>query len=476
VQAAQGKSKEAEESFAQAIKIHPDLAQAYVGLADLADDGSLDAVAHRRKVLAMKPDLAPIHSSLLMCLHYTSSISVSELAAEHVAFGHRFAGIESTCFSKDHDFDPDRPLRLGVLSGDFRFHAMLFFTLPVFASRDRSDVHLTCYSTTAHPDSHTSAFRQSADEWRDVRALSDDELSDLIVNDAIDVLIDLSGHAPHNRLLTFVRRPAPLQLAWGDYVDTRGITALDALIGDPIHTPKSERAHYVERLVHMPQDYVCYRPPDYLPPVAPAPSDSNGYVTFGTFSELTKIQPETVALWSRVLEAVPDAKFFANGYLFADEGRQGRLISMFADNGIATNRIQIGLGGDHPDFLAQYSQVDIILDTIPYSGGLTTCEALCMGVPVLTLTGDRFCGRHATAHLRAAGFSEWTTSDPEEFVATARDIANQTDDFSALRREVRKAVLTSPLCNEHHASYVRPRPERAHHQGKRRSTCPSCHV
>ncbi len=447
VQAAQNKKRAAEESFRKAIGIDPELAQAYVGLADLADDGGLDAVAHRRKVLAMKPGLAAIHSSLLMCLHYTSSISADALSQEHFAFGQQFERPDGSCFSPDHDFSPDRPLRLGVVSGDFRFHAMLFFAQPVFAARGRSAFHLTCYSSTAHPDAHTTHFRQAADQWRDVRTLSDTDLSDLIVKDGIDVLIDLSGHAPHNRLLVFARRPAPLQLAWGDYVNTRGLRALDALIGDAVHTPSEEQDLYVEKLIHMPQDYICYQPPSYLPPAAPAPADSREYVTFGTFSELTKIQPETVALWSRVLAAVPDAKFFANGYLFADEARQGRLFSMFADNGIAGNRIEIGIGGDHSDFLAQYSQVDVILDTIPYSGGLTTCEALCMGVPVLTLTGDRFCGRHATAHVRAAGFGHWAVSNEDEFVALAVDLAGRRDTFSKLRRDVRKTTLASPLCD-----------------------------
>jgi protein O-GlcNAc transferase len=237
VQAEQGKISDAEASFRKAITLDPNLSQAYVGLADLADDGSLDAIAHRRAVLEMKPDLAAIHSSLLMCLHYTASTTVDELADEHRAFGAKFDRTDAPAFDKNHDFSADRPLRRGVISGDFRFHAMLFFAQPVLAHRDRTDVSLTCYSTTAHPDSHTVKFRQAADQWRDVRTLSDDDLSQLIVRDEIDVLIDLAGHAPHNRLLAFARRPAPLQIAWGDYVDTRGLQAIDVLIGDAVHTP-----------------------------------------------------------------------------------------------------------------------------------------------------------------------------------------------------------------------------------------------
>lgn len=447
VLAAQGFKEDAESCFAKAIDLNPDLAQAYVGLADLADDGSLDAVAHRRQVLAMRPDLAAIHSSLLMCLHYTADATPDDLAREHRLFGKQHPPPAQALFSPAHDFSPDRPLRVGVVSGDFRFHAMRFFALPVFAARDRNTWSLTCYSTTVNPDAHTKAFHQAADRWRDVRSISDEALADLIVSDSIDILIDLSGHAPHNRLRVFNRKPAPLQVAWGDYVDTRGLDAIDILIGDAVHTPLDEQARYVERLAHMPVDYICYEPPPYLPPATQAPATHNGCITFGTFSELTKIQPETVRLWSQVLKANPDSQFFANGYLLADEVRQGRLYSAFIENGINADRILIGTGGEHANFLEQYSKVDIVLDTWPYSGGLTTCEALVMGVPVVTLTGDRFSGRHATAHLKAAGFPDWAAPDEQAFVQIASGLCQGSTALSSLRRRVRKQTLDSPLCD-----------------------------
>lgn len=447
VLAAQDKKSDAEASFNKAIEINPDLAQAYVGLADLADDGGLDAVAHRRSILAMRPDLAAIHSSLLMCLHYTAGATPESLAVEHRQYGERHQSADAPIFRAGHDFTLDRPLRLGVVSGDFRFHAMRFFAQPVFAARDRAAWSLICYSTTASPDSHTKAFHQVADQWRDVRSVSDDALATLVVNDEVDVLIDLSGHAPHNRLKTFSHRPAPLQVAWGDYVDTRGLDAIDILIGDSIHTPMNEQNRYVERLVHMPTDYVCYEPPPYLPPASQAPAPQKGCITFGTFSELTKIQPETIRLWAKVLNANPDSRFFANGYLLADEARQGKLFSAFIENGISADRIVIGTGGEHANFLEQYAQVDIILDTWPYSGGLTTCEALVMGVPVVTLTGDRFSGRHATAHLKAAGFPEWVAEDEATFVIIATTLCEDPDTLTPLRRHVRQQTLASPLCD-----------------------------
>ena len=447
VLAEQGKKQAAENCFRKAAAIDPALSQAYVGLADLADDGSLDAVAHRRQILAMEPDLAAIHSSLLMCMHYTAAASLDDISHEHQAFGARHNNNDKPAFRTDHSFDPDRPLRLGVVSGDFRFHAMSFFALPVFEARQRQDWSLICYSTTARPDAHTADFHHAAERWRDVRGLPDDALVDLIVRDEIDILIDLSGHAPHNRLLVFAGRPAPLQIAWGDYVDTRGLDAIDILIGDAVHTPPEDDSRYLEHVVRLPSDYICYGPPPYLPPIAPLPALKTDCVTFGTFSELTKIQPETVALWAKVLKAVPDARFFANSYLLEDEMRQGRLFRLFMQNGIGTDRLIIGTGGEHVNFLEQYTTVDVILDTWPYSGGLTTCEALMMGVPVITLTGDRFCGRHATAHVRAAGYPQWAVANETAFVDLAISLTSDLNALASLRRDIRKTTAASPLCD-----------------------------
>ncbi|MFL2770681.1 MAG: tetratricopeptide repeat protein [Rhodospirillaceae bacterium] len=447
VLAAQGGKTEAEKCFRKAIVIDIDLVPAYVGLADLADDGSIDAVQHRRTILAMRPDLAGIHSSLLMCMHYSAKVSADDLLEEHLEFGSRHDQAIRHAYEVELGFDPDRALRLGVVSGDFRFHAMAFFALPLFESRPRQDWTLICYSTTIRPDAQTTEFHHIADHWRDVGGLSDSDLVDRIVADKIDILIDLSGHAPNNRLRAFASKPAPLQVAWGDYVNTRGLKTIDILIGDQVHTPEEDAARYVERVVCMPNNYISYKTPEYLPSIAQTPAAQNGFVTFGTFSELTKIQPETVELWAKVLKALPETRFFANSYLLSDKSRQRYLLGLFMDHGINKDRVFVGTGGDHVAFLNQYSMVDIILDTWPYSGGLTTCEALVMGVPIVTLMGDRFCGRHTTAHLHAAGFGDWATADQESFVDAAKHLASDISMLSDLRRHVRKTTLASPLCD-----------------------------
>lgn len=442
-----GLSGEAERAFHAAIALNPGLAAAYVGLAELADDGTMDAVAHRRAVLAMKPDLAAVRSSLLMCMQYAPGLARAEIAAEHKKFGEIHSVSTPPMYARDHDFSPDRKLRVGVVSGDFRFHAMTFFALPVFKARPKDEIELICYSTTAKTDFHTNAFRAAADLWRDVRALTAESLADLIVRDRVDILIDLAGHAPHNRLLTFALKPAPLQMAWGDYVDTRGLAAIDVLLGDTIHTPPEDDRFYVEKVVRFAPDYICYAPPDYAPAPAPPPSARNGYLTFGSFSEATKIGPASVAQWAAVLKAIPSARFLLNGYLWADAARQARIIGLFMDNGIGTDRITFQTGGDHATFLAQYSEVDVILDTTPYSGGLTTCEALLMGVPVLTAPGDRFCGRHASAHLISGGYPEGVAGDVNDLIAKAQAFAQDPARLASLRGDIRAAFLASRACN-----------------------------
>ena len=441
-----GKTDEARDAFRKAIALNPDLVPAYVGLADLVDDGTMDAVAHRRAVLALNPKLAAVRSSLLMCMHYTG-VSREELFAEHRAFGAVHDRKTGPAFAGSHDFAPAKRLRVGFVSGDFRFHAMLFFALPVLQARPHDAFEVFCYSNTARTDDHTQDFRAASDHWRDVRGLSNDALVNLIVRDRIDILIDLSGHAPNNRLPVFAARPAPLQVAWGDYVNTRGLAAMDLLLGDAHHTPPEDDAVYLEKVVRFAPDYICYRPPVYAPGVTPAPAAANGYVTFGTFSEVTKISAEAVAHWAEVLKAIPTARFLLNGYLFKDTKRQERITALFAEAGIDVGRLIFHTGGAHAEFLAQYAEVDVILDTAPYSGGLTTCEALLMGVPVLTIAGDRFCGRHAATHLINGGAPQWVASSLADLVSKAQVLAGDPSALSTQRPETRARFLVSPVCD-----------------------------
>lgn len=446
VAAERGNRDAAETAYRAAIARDPDLAEAYAGLADLAEPGSESAITRRRALLETKPDLAQIRSDMLMSMQYLDGITTAELAAAHREFGRVHERPALWPDHSGHDFDPDRRLRIGIVSGHFRFHAMAFLCLPALAGHDRAEVALHCYSTHAKSDAFTAEIRAAAAAWRDVQHLDDAAVADAVRRDGIDILIDLSGHTPRNRVPAFALRPAPLQVAWGDYVHTRGLAAIDYLIADRHHIHPTDERHYVEQIARLPQDYVAYRAPDYAPAVAPAPVATNGYVTFGSFNEATKIQPVTVALWSRVLQAVPTARLLINNHM-VDAPRAARLRALFAAAGITGDRLAFAAGGPHPRFLDDYRQIDVMLDTTPYSGGLTTCEALWQGVPVVSLTGERFCGRHSTAHLTTAGCAEWVADTPDRFVAIAAALAADPGKLAATRATLRHRVAASPLAD-----------------------------
>jgi protein O-GlcNAc transferase len=236
-------------------------------------------------------------------------------------------------------------------------------------------------------------------------------------------------------------------VAWGDYVDTRGLAALDILLGDGIHTPPDEDLFYVERVVRFAPDYICYAPPAYAPPVAPAPCLAKGCVTFATFSEPTKIGETAIATWAAVLAAIPDSRFLFNGRLFAKKELQQRLMAAFLAHGIGSDRLSFRHGGSHEAFLGQYAEADVILDTAPYAGGLTTCEALLQGVPVLTIPGARFCGRHAAAHLINGGYAEGVASSTADMTARAKALAADFQALSDMRPRLRERFLRSTVCD-----------------------------
>jgi len=433
-----GRTDPARLSLERAVKLDPDQTPAWAALADLA--GPSDAVEHRRRILALRPDHAPAHSSLLMCMQYAGDVSRDTLEAEHRAFGRRHS---TGAPRPPHRPRAGRRLRVGFLSADFRNHAMRWFALPFFQQWPRDRAELVLVHTSPRSDAMTPLFEASAERWRTAGRLSDAALADLLRDDGIDVLVDMSGHAPDHRLGVFARRPAPLQLAWGDYVDTRGLPELDGLIFDAHHLPPDEPDRYVERRLRMPVDYFCWTPPPDAPEVEPGPTGRGEAPVLACFSEPAKVGPLALRRWARILHAVPEARFLFNGRGFAGTADHWR--SALVAEGIDPTRIEVLPGGSHADFLGQYRLCDLIVDTTPYSGGLTTCEALWMGVPVVTTPGDRVAGRHATAHLHTVGQSALVADDEEALVALATSLLRDPARLSGLRAGLRAQVAASPL-------------------------------
>jgi protein O-GlcNAc transferase len=286
------------------------------------------------------------------------------------------------------------------------------------------------------------------DGWCDIRAMSDDEAAALIRQDKIDILIDLAGHTMGNRLPVFGRKPAPLQMTYLGYANTTGLRAIDYRITDSLSDPPGMTdAHYTEKLLRLDPPFLCYQPPEQTPPVADPPMLSNGFVRFGSFNNATKIREETIALWSRVLAALPDARLLLKARALGDAGARRRIFQGFAAHGIDAPRVElIEAGMSLADHLDTYRTMDIALDTFPYNGTTTTCEAMWMGVPVVSRVGGTHVSRVGLSLLSSVGHPELAVETDDAFVATAVDLASGPRPLTDLRRSLRDQLRASPLC------------------------------
>jgi predicted O-linked N-acetylglucosamine transferase (SPINDLY family) len=401
-----------------------------------------------RRGLAAAPDDARIHSNLLMTLQYLPGIGAAEMLDEHRAWdaAHGLAHRPPTP-PVPRPGPPGRRVRIGYVSPDFRIHPIGYFLLGVVMAHDRERFEVACYATSAATDGLTRAFRERADRWVPCWQDSDAELAARIRADGIDILVDLSGHTDGNRLGTFARRAAPVQATWAGYVGTTGLSAMDYLISDHIHSPAGAERFAVERIARMPNGYVCYAPPLRAPEPGPPPALASGVVTFGCFNNAAKLNGGVVALWSRLLRGRPERRLrLQSARLDLPEAREP-LVAAFEARGV--DRSQLDIRGFVPpdDLVAAYREVDIALDPFPYSGGLTTLEALWMGVPVVTRPGERFCSRHSASHLTNVGLQGFVAATDEDYLGIAEAWSADLGRLATLRAALRERMLASPLCD-----------------------------
>ncbi|MCC6417944.1 MAG: tetratricopeptide repeat protein, partial [Gemmataceae bacterium] len=355
---------------------NPDLHEHY-GVA-LQGLGRIDeALAQFRACLARDPDRARVHSAVIFALDLSEG-GDPEAHRERERYNARFGGRAWTVRHANNP-DPDRPLRVGYVSADFRHHSAGFLVLPVLKAHDRAQVQVYCYSGVSKPDYLTERFRALADVWHDMYDLDDDALEALIRRDEIDVLVDLSGHSAGNRLTVFAREPAPVQVtAWG-YATGTGLDTMHYFMADPIVVPPEARAAYFEEVVNLPS-VLCYEPPDAAPPVAPPPSLANGYVTFGAFNRMEKVSPGVRDAWAAVMLRVPDARLIVKTGRVSTDAACQQLVDDLVARGVARERIELRGNTSHQEHLAAHGDIDILLDTFPHGGGVTSVEALLMGV------------------------------------------------------------------------------------------------
>jgi predicted O-linked N-acetylglucosamine transferase (SPINDLY family) len=446
----QGRLEQAVASYRRALQIRPDFAEAYNNLGNaLKEQGQLaEAITCYRRALEIKSDYVNANHNLLFCLQYRTGVTLSELAEAHADFDCKHAAsLHSTWKPHANNPDPERRLRLGFLSADLHGHPVGYFLIRCLENLDRAQAEAICYSDSLDHDDLTTRFRAAATAWRDVFGWSDERLAEQIRADRIDVLFDLAGHTAKNRLLVFARKPAPLQVTWAGYVGTTGMQAMDYILADRYEIPPEAEPYYCERVLRLPDGYVTYDPPAYAPPVTGLPALRQGYVTFGSFNNPAKIGPQVVEVWARVLRRSPQARLVLKYKGIDDPAVAGNLAEKFAGHGVDAGRVEFLGHSSHADLLGHYRRIDMALDPFPFNGGLTTLEALWMGVPVITCPGETFAGRHSLAHLSNVGLTQTIARDLDGYVDLAVSLAGDLSGLAALRAGLRERLASSPLCD-----------------------------
>lgn len=407
------------------------------------------AIEVYHEVVKRRPDFVTGHSNLIFDMHFSPRYSMQDLYDE----ADRWDALKSRPLTPPRESWPTlKPLdgrkpRVGFVSADMRMHPVTYFFVKAIEAREPDAFDIVIYSETARTDMMTDRIRAQAALWRDVNGLSDEDLAALIRQDEIDILIDLTGHTADHRLLAFARRPAPIQATWIGFFGTTGMDAMDFLIADPVCVPPEHDRYFKEQVIRLPDGFLCYEYPDWAPEVAPLPAHRKGYVSFGSANQLTKMTDQVVALWARVINSVPNARLSLKTKALADPLTRTRTLERFAAAGLPAERIDLLPPGVQRDILNYYGEIDVALDPFPCAGGTTTCEAMYMGVPVVTLLGERFCSRHSASHLRNAGFPEFVVNSQDAYVDLCVALAQDLGRLDEVRRRLRPQMIASPLCD-----------------------------
>lgn len=407
-----------------------------------------EALAALRRAQALQPDSTAALSNFLFAALYSDQHDAATITQWHRETAARIETLAGPRFPSRRIEGSGRPLRVGYLSPDLRSHPVAYFLEPILTHHRPDRVEAVCYSTTAVADATSARLRGLAHAWRDCFGWSDERLGRRIQEDGIDLLVELAGHTAQNRMALLARRPAPVQALYLGYPCTSGLTAIDYLIGDRWVSPPDKAHLYSERVVALDICFLCFQPHADAPPVAPAPVLENGYITFGCFNNLAKVSPTSIALWAEILKQIPHARLALKALSLNDPGTCERFWALFEAQGIDRGRIDL-LPPSTPiaRFLAEYRRIDIGLDPFPYHGGTTTCEALWMGVPVITLAGEHFYSRMGLSILENLGLQECIVGTPQGYVARAVELAADPQRLGELRAQLRERMRASPLCD-----------------------------
>jgi predicted O-linked N-acetylglucosamine transferase (SPINDLY family) len=431
------------EAFSRATALSPSRGEIYAFLGHaLRDAGRLDeAIASYRQGLAIRPD-ARTASSMLMAMHGHPRYGRAELLAEHRFWNERFAaGISRAGIEPWIGRSLSERMRVGYVAADLGNHPLGRFLLPLLEHHDGSGFEIYCYNDYSRPDEVSKRLRESVDVWRETGGFSDHDLAGLIRRDQIDILVDLTMHAPGSRLLVFAEKPAPTQVTYLAYASTTGLSTIDYRLTDPYLDPMGvDESLYSEQSVRLPHTYWCYAAPTEAPAVVLPPVVANGYLTFGSLNSFSKTNPQMMSLWAHVLAGVPDSRLILHAQ---NGGHRDRTRELFVQMGIEPERIEFVGFAPLAEYFGNYGRIDIALDTYPWSGGATTCDALWMGVPVVTLAGETAVSRGGLSILSNVGLREWVANQPEQYVAIATGV--ETQRLVELRSLMRGRMKSSRL-------------------------------
>jgi predicted O-linked N-acetylglucosamine transferase (SPINDLY family) len=442
-------------SYRRALELKPDIAEAHNNLGGVFKDfGQVDAaLASYRRALELKPDFDEAYSNLLFLYAYQGLIDPDEYLAQASNWERACVPAQVRQEARHRVFQrlplTGRRLKVGYVSGDYRQHAVSYFVEQLFAHHDRARVELYAYSTQGKRDAVTDRLQALAEHWVQCAAISDDAIREQIEADGIDVLIDLSGHSAHNRMGVFARRAAPVQAYYLGYFASTGLTEMDYWIGDEFLTPPETDSHFSEQVWRLPHISWSYEAKN-----APAPAwhpDPGDAVWIGSFNNLGKLTPATLALWAQVLHALPEGRLLLKTKELADAGNRRRILDAMANHGIQPDRIELqdrSITPDWPAHMAYYNRLDIALDPVGAMGGVTTtCDTLWMAVPVITMQGDRVASRATAAILGAIGHAEWVARSEAEYIDKVVSLARDVQQRKTLRSAQRQRMIDSPLCD-----------------------------
>ena len=401
-------------------------------------------LAAYRRALTIDPAWAETHSDMIFAMDVLPEVTTADLQAARRAFNRRH-GVPRRCFHKPfaNVRDPDRVLRIGSVTADFRMNSAAFAFEPILREMDRQAYEIYCYSGVIIEDEMTARCRALATAWRRTVGMDEETLADLIRADGVDILVDMSGHSSGNRLTVFARRPAPVQLSAWTHPHGIGLETMDYVFSDPVTIPASERGLFMERICDLPL-VIPFRSPHEAPLVAPPPSIRSGRTTFGCLNRLTKVTAPVVALWARLLRLCPDADLLLKDRSLNDPAERRRMTDSFARHGIPAERLRFMGSSNRYDHLAAYGGVDIALDPFPLNGGVTTMEALWMGVPVVAMLGKATPARVSAAIMTSIGLPDWAAENPDDYVAIAAAKAADRAELATLRSGMRELFLKSP--------------------------------